>query len=67
MGARLLQSFCSKYGPAPVINVVEDLFSQHFFFEGSVLTVSAGDSRVVDMGGELSKRQGVLFDCWPFS
>ena len=40
--ARSLQSFCSKNGPAPVINVVEDLFSQHFFFEGSVLTASAG-------------------------
>ena len=42
VGARSLQSFCSKYRPAPVINVVEDLFSQHFFFEGSVLTASAG-------------------------
>ena len=49
-----MQSFCSKYGPAPVINVVEDLFSQHFFFEGSVLTASAWDSRIVEC-------------CWPVS
>ena len=42
VGARLLQNFCSRYGPAPMIHVVEDLFSQHSFLEGSVLTASAG-------------------------
>ena len=31
-----------RYGPAPALNVVEDLFSQHIFLEGSVLTASAG-------------------------
>ena len=39
--ARQLQNFCSRYGPAPTIHVVEDL-SQHSFLEGSVLTASAG-------------------------
>ena len=40
VGARPLQNFCSSSGPAPVINVAEDLFSQHFFLEGYVLTGS---------------------------
>ena len=39
-GARPLQNFCSRYGPAPVINVAEDLFTQHFFLEGYVLSAS---------------------------